>query len=147
MGCEVIKIHYQGDLDLEMDISHNSSQQEDAIADNLRNWLMNPFSSRGHAIPMQVPFHESILAYWCFETGVLRGFWTQCHLQLDPAFLLQWKTRLPLSSFPRSIQVLPQGLPINGLYLCKFYLSSSYVSTHLVSRLSTAFMSGNLDMR
>ena len=39
MGREVIKLHYQADLDPDIDISHNSSQREDVIADNLRKLI------------------------------------------------------------------------------------------------------------
>ena len=36
MGCKVVKLHYRADLNPDIDISHNSSQREDAIAHNLR---------------------------------------------------------------------------------------------------------------
>ena len=39
MGHKVIKIHYQAELDLEVEIFHNSSQQEDTIADNLKKLI------------------------------------------------------------------------------------------------------------
>ena len=39
MGRKVIKLHYRAYLNPDIDISHNSSQREDAIADNLRKLI------------------------------------------------------------------------------------------------------------
>ena len=51
MGHEVIKLHYRANLDPDIDISHNSSQREDAIADNLRKLINKSLFLQGPLDP------------------------------------------------------------------------------------------------
>ena len=51
MGCEVVKLHYRADLDPDIDISHSSSQREDAIADNLRKLINESLFLQGPLDP------------------------------------------------------------------------------------------------